>query len=138
MTSNYDRVVTILPTSWSFILYDFRHCGREIGATQYVVWSRAPGQIFLCSESWRVTVFQRRLYITSRQTRHEGVIRFFTKSTATCYYYYYYFLSSTILLGILKGMSVYSPAILQKELLGRFSAFLLFFYMSSGGCTLPI
>jgi hypothetical protein len=29
-----------------------KYCGGEIGATQHVVWSRAPGQIFLRSGTW--------------------------------------------------------------------------------------
>ena len=39
---------------------------------------------------------------------------------------------------ILQSMSAYSTAILQEQLLGPFSAFLLFFHIASGGCILPI
>src|SRR6266487_7059498 len=39
---------------------------------------------------------------------------------------------------ILQYMLAYSLAILQEQQLGLFSAFLLFFHIASGGCTLPI
>jgi hypothetical protein len=43
-----------------------RYCGREIGATQHVVWSKAPRQIFLYSRTWRLPVFQQCLYIDNQ------------------------------------------------------------------------
>jgi hypothetical protein len=52
------------------------YCGGEIGATQHVVWSRAPGQTFLRSGTWRVTVFQQCSYVDKQagKTRRSNSI----------------------------------------------------------------
>jgi hypothetical protein len=104
------------------------YCGGELGATQHVVWSRAPGQIFLRSGtrgggSCFPTTFVRR-----QSGRQDTRNQFYSlrRVRKRAIYYYRYFLSSAILLGIRQCMSAYSPAIPQEQLLGRLSAFCCF------------
>jgi len=114
-------------------------CGGDIGATQHVVWSWAPGQIFLRSGIWGLPVFQQRLYVDKNEGKTRGI-------NSSLYEEYESVLFTIIVISylvlffwaILQYMLAYSLAILQEQLLGLFSAFLLFFHIASSGCTLPI
>jgi hypothetical protein len=49
------------------------YCGGEIGAIQHVVWSRAPGQIFLRSGTRGGPVFQQRSYVDKQAGKTRGI-----------------------------------------------------------------
>ena len=49
------------------------YCGGDIGATQHVVWSWAPGQIFLRSGIWGLPVSKQRLYVDKNEGKTRGI-----------------------------------------------------------------